>query len=117
MKPIIKSLVLTPCFVLLAVILAVMASLISSSAYALGDNDTYCLYQKKEFSGNTRCGNDEVRWLGWSWHKRVQSVEVKDGYELEVYPYWGFWGTPTVLSGEHATLKGRQKRFASFKIN
>jgi RHS repeat-associated protein len=101
---------------LLSLLLISISTLVIPTAHALDGDASYCLYQKKEFQGQARCGSEDVSWLGWSWYKRTSSLEIKDGVELELYPYWGYWGTPTILSGDQAKLKGRQKRIGSLRV-
>lgn len=88
-----------------------------SSVYAQDNNAVYCAYKQRDFNGQSYCGNDEVWWVGWSWYRKTASLEVKNGYELEVYPYWGFLGTPTIISGDQARLRGRQRTIGSFRVN
>jgi hypothetical protein len=80
------------------------------------DELVYCLYKTTDFRGVSFCSDKSLSWLGWKWHRHISSVTVREGYELEVYPYWGFWGTPHILSGEQAHLGRWNNKIASIRV-
>lgn len=120
MKPVVRqcSICINSLFIFFSLWLIPNASTYSSVPLNVSDDlgEVYCLYQKKDFQGQSFCDNQSRQWLGWKWHKHTASLRIQDGYELDVYPYWGFWGTPSVLTGEHATLNRRQQKIGSLRL-
>ena len=51
-------------FPLLSPILILLGILLSAAqSHALGDGDIYCLYQKKDFQGESICGTNDLNQL------------------------------------------------------
>ena len=102
----------------LSLILALFGALMPvPQAHALGDSDIYCLYQKKDFKGQSTCGTNDLSQLGKEWRKGADSIQIKSGYQLQVYSKESFSGKSTTLVGDHRHLKGKAKHIRSLRAS
>ena len=104
-------------------IFVLLGALISLQVYALGDGDIYCLYQKKDFQGESICGANDLNQLdqfGKGKSKKgkgIDSIQIKAGYQLEAYSKEDFSGKSTTLIGSNPKLKGKEKNIRSLRVS
>lgn len=72
----------------------------------VAEQEKVCFYSSKNYRGKRFCTNDSLYWLGWYWNNRISSVSIPQGYKVELYDRWGFYGRSVVLESSTPNLKG-----------
>jgi|TARA_B110000902_G_C14287079_1_gene579296 hypothetical protein len=90
----------------------------TSAASALGSDQKFCAYGKKNYQGDKLCGNQEaINWLGWTWAQQISSLQVASDYELIGYSYPFLLGEPVILAGDVEQLSRKwNNSIVSFKL-
>jgi hypothetical protein len=101
-----------------ALLLSLVFGFLSLETQALEAGADYCFYDKKQFKGESVCGNKaQSPWLGFKWAGRASSLQVAEGKEIVVYEYPWQLGAAEVFAGDVSKLtSGWNNRIVSFKM-
>jgi hypothetical protein len=77
-----------------------------------------CFYADANYGGDAFCAAADSSWVGSAWNDRVSSVQVLQGYEVDLYADVNFGGGVLKLTANNANLTGANFNDAasSFKV-
>ena len=77
-----------------------------------------CFYADANYGGDAFCAAADSSWVGSTWNDRISSVQVLQGYEVDLYADVNFAGGVLKLTANNANLTGANFNDAasSFKV-